>query len=225
MSKQKPISKASAKASVNVAVPSVPSVKAPIKVDVRSKPIVKPLAKPVVKRVIKPVAKSVAKPSPKLFVKSGLDKIITPVEKETVVKKDFKKKKLVEITPEHETYFVYLKQPLEYRRHLLESSRKVLFCLRNHQKIILIRQRKLEEMNKLKASVRELLYLNKQFNEKLPKYNTGFLEDTPSKDKSKSVNVKSAAARRPADVRSERTEMDKLEESLANIERKLKTLQ
>jgi hypothetical protein len=189
--------------------------------------IVKPVAiKPIIKPVVKSAIKSVNKPVSKLITtKAPLKKIITPVQKEAAVKVEIKKKKLAEVTPEHETYFVYLKQPLEYRRHLLEASRKILFCLKSHQKIFLIRQKKIEEMNKLKTSVRELLYLNKKFNEKLPKYNTGFLEDMPSKDKSRPVNVKSSGAKKPADLKPERTEMDRLEESLANIEKKLKTLQ
>lgn len=181
---------------------------------------VKSVVKPVVKPILKPVAKPVQN-----ITKTSLNKINTPIQKESAVKIEFKKKKLAEVTPEHQDYFVYLKNPLEYRRHLLESSRKILFCLKSHQKIFLIRQKKLEEMNKLKTSVRELLYLNKKFNEKLPKYNTGFLEDVPSKDKSRPINVKSAVAKKPADVKHERTEMDRLEESLANIEKKLKTLQ
>jgi len=179
-----------------------------------------------IKPAAKPIVKPATKAAPKLTItKEPLKKINNSIQKETAVKTDTKKKKLVEVTPEHETYFVYLKNPLEYRRHLLESSRKILLCLRSHQKIFLIRQKKLEEMSKLKASVRELLYLNKKFNEKLPKYNTGFLEDMPSKDKSKPVHVKSVAAKKPADIKPERTEMDRLEESLANIEKKLKTLQ
>jgi hypothetical protein len=237
MSKQKPISKIIAKTPIKI---TVPQLKAPIK-----NTIVKFAPKPVVKVTPKPVVKSSPKPAPKVIapklivpkvvapkvikpvVKSDLNTIVTSVEKNTAVKTEVKKKKLLEVNSEHETYFVYLKQPLEYRRHLLESSRKILFCLRNHQKIILIRLRKLEEMNKLKTSVRELIYLNKQFNQKLPKYNTGFLEDVPSKDKSKALNLKSAAAKKPTEFNTvqEKTEMDRLEESLANIEKKLKTLQ
>ncbi len=212
-------------------------VKAPIKntlVKFTPKPVVKTESKPAVKVTSKPVVKVVSKPVPKVIskvvkpaIKSDLNTIVTAEEKDTAVKTEIKKKKLVEVTPEHETYFVYLKQPLEYRRHLLESSRKILFCLRSHQKIVLIRQKKLEEMAKLKTCVRELIYLNKKFNQKLPKYNTGFLEEVPSKDKSKALNLKSAAAKKPIEAHTmqEKTEMDRLEESLANIEKKLKTLQ
>jgi len=221
MVKKKIISKAQAKAKV------MPRPKASSIVNTVKPLIVKPVAKPMIKPVVKPtIIKSIIKPIPKLVAtKAPLKKINTIPQKESAVKVEVKKKKLVEVAPEHEDYFVYLKNPLEYRRHLLESSRKILFCLKSHQKIFLIRQKKLEEMDKLKASIRELLYLNKKFNEKLPKYNTGFLEDTPSKDKSRPIAVKSAAARKPADAKPERTEIERLEESLANIEKKLKTLQ
>jgi len=184
----------------------------------------KPILKTEVKSNTKAV-KHVAKASIKLVTKSDLNKIVVQQAKPATIKTQFKKKKLAEVTPEHETYFVYLRQPLEYRRHLLESSRKILFCLRSHQKVMLIRQKKLEELNKLKVCVRELLYLNKKFNEKLPKYNMKFLPDVASTDKVRAVNVKTAALRKPADIRPDRTELERLEESLANIEKKLKTLQ
>ena len=147
----------------------VPIIK-PLMVKSVVKPASKPVSKPTTKSLIvakRVIAKPIVKPVVKSMLqqkvsKTPLKKITIPIQKENVVKTAVKKKKLVEVTPEHETYFVYLKNPLEYRRHLLESSRKILFCLKSHQKIFLIRQKKLEEMNKLKASVRELLYLNKK---------------------------------------------------------------
>lgn len=169
-------------------------------------------------------SKHVAKAPAKLIHKSDLKEIQTVAPKPANIKTQFKKKRLDGIPLEHETYFVYLRQPLEYRRHLLESSRKILFCLRSHQKVMIIRQKKIEEMNKLKTCVRELLYLNKKFNEKLPKYNTKFLTDVSSTDKVKTVNIKAPAVRKPAEIRPDKTELERLEESLANIENKLRTL-
>jgi len=197
------------------------------------KPAVNIVSKPDIKSSVnKPVIKPIIKSLPKLInnkqanFKDTVDKInATPIQKEIAVKTEFKKKKLAAIIKENETYFVYLKNPLDYRRHLLESSRKILFCLRSHQKIFLIRQKKLEEMNKLKISVRELLYLNKKFNEKLPKYNIHLLDDAPSQDMIKPAHIKFSTAKKLVEVKHEKTEMDRLEESLANIERKLKTLQ
>ncbi|MGV8141986.1 MAG: hypothetical protein ACP5NW_06095, partial [Candidatus Woesearchaeota archaeon] len=103
----------------------------------------------------------------------------------------------------------------------------ILFCLKSNQKIILIRQRKLDEMKVLKASIKELIFLNKKFNDMLPKYHTGFLEGVHTEDKNRPVIPKSAPVRKSDPIRQERerTEMEKLEESLANIEKKLKSLQ
>ncbi|MGV8141643.1 MAG: hypothetical protein ACP5NW_04350, partial [Candidatus Woesearchaeota archaeon] len=89
---------------------------------------------------------------------------------EKVVKTKVTKRRIMDLPEEHDRYFVYLKNPMEYRRQLLESSRRILFCLKSNQKIILIRQRKLDEMKVLKASIKELIFLNKKFNDMLPKY-------------------------------------------------------
>lgn len=72
---------------------------------------------------------------------------------------------------DEETYFVSIRSPLELRRQLLECTRKTIFCLQNYQKIMLIRQQKIKEMESLKSSLKELMYLNKKLNEKLPEYN------------------------------------------------------
>ena len=52
--------------------------------------------------------------------------------------------------PVDETYFVSLKSPLELRRQILESSRKTIYCMQTYQKVMLIRQRKLQELESLK---------------------------------------------------------------------------
>jgi hypothetical protein len=167
------------------------------------KPTVEPLKPPV-----KPAKTSTQKPH---------------VQVNKVIKTKLRKK-VVDLPPEHEKYFVYLKNPLEYRRHLLESSRKILFCLKNYQRLLLLRQKKLEEMQKLKASLKELIYMNKKFNEKLPKYNTMFLESMQTEDKNINPDTKAVRQRRPVEIPQEKTEIDKLEESLAKIEQKLKSL-
>jgi hypothetical protein len=174
------------------------------------------------------VLNSSAEIVPKIQEKKSSKPKKQPIQKEKLVK-DKLKKKVVDLPPEHEKYFVYLRNPLEYRRHLLESSKKILYCLKNYQKILLIRQKKLEEMQKLKASLKELIYLNKKFNERLPKYNVTFLEDLPNSGK-KSVSTPTPIPepklkKEPVqEMPRERTEVDKLEDSLAKIEAKLRSL-
>jgi len=140
---------------------------------------------------------------------------------------------IIDLPPNDDTYFVYLNAPLEYRRHLLESSRKILFCLKSHQKIMFIRQKKFEELKRLRAALKELLYLNKKFREKLPKYHAEFLGHTLkgseidgniSRHKAPTMPVFSSNATKPKDITREKTELEKLEDSLASIELKLKNL-
>jgi len=180
--------------------------------------------KPVIQKTIasKPAA---SKPVVTLSAKSLPVISTTPAPKPAVADKRVSKKELIKVNPESEPYFVYLKNPLEYRRQLLECSRKALFCLKIHQEVILIRQKKLEEMHNLKSSVRELLFLNKKFNEKLPKYHLEALGSIPTRDKVAPTHSKSNNSKKHVEIKAEKTEMERLEESLANIERKLKTLQ
>jgi len=82
-------------------------------------------------------------------------------------------------------------------------------------------------MARLKIGIKELLYINKKFNEKLPKYDMTFFENTPKAEKIQAkpmIEPKILSARKPEPKR-EKTELERLEDSLANIENKLKNLQ
>jgi hypothetical protein len=235
-SKIKPETKAPVKAVpfVKPIIPNKPKVSlkpvAPIKSELIVKPITiekavskvvpKVAPKPLPKVDPKPVSKPASKPAPKSASKVKKPKI----QADKVIKTGLRKK-VIDLPPEHEKYFVYLKNPLEYRRHLLESSRKILFCLKSYQKLLLIRQKKLDEMQKLRTSIKELTYMNKKFNEKLPKYNTTFLENMQSEDKNQAPVPRVVNPRKPiVEAPREKTEIDKLEESLAKIEAKIKGL-
>jgi len=134
-----------------------------------------------------------------------------------------KKKPIVQ---EPENYFIYLKNPLEYRRQLLESSKKSIHALKNYQKILLIRQKKIEESHKLKILLKELMYLSRKFNEKLPKYELTELPVKVEKSVSAPIHPAHPSHVKPAHApQREKTELERLEESLASIEKKLKALQ
>jgi hypothetical protein len=143
-------------------------------------------------------------------------------------------KKQIAQEPEREEdpYFVAIKNPLELRRQILESSKKTLYCLQNYQRMLIIRQEKAKQMATLRESIRELGYLNKKFNQKLPAYYELLekkVEEEETKDtkesKEKPVPVVAPVSKKPLKkpVR-EKTELEKLEESLSTIEGKLKTL-
>ena len=128
--------------------------------------------------------------------------------------------------PVDETYFVSLKSPLELRRQILESSRKTIYCMQTYQKVMLIRQRKLQELESLKQSLKELMYLNKKLNEKLPSYDHELVPETERVTKGISKIIKKAEVKPVPEKKSvkEKTELEKLEESLSVIEKKLGTL-
>ena len=136
--------------------------------------------------------------------------------------------KVEEEQKDDNAYFVSIRSPLEYRRQLLESSKKAIYCLQNHQRVLLIRQRKLKEAANLKHSLRELMFLNRKFNEKLPKYETALLHEAKkiSRETESAFKEYKAVERRPAkdQKKKEKTDLDRLEDALSSIEGKLKSL-
>ncbi len=154
-----------------------------------------------------------------------LAEVITPPKKvrtEHTIKSTKKSKKVVEeLRQGNETYFVYLRNPLDYRRQLLESSKIILLCLRGYHRILVIRQQKMREMAKLKASVKELKYMSKKFNEKLPRY-TAATSDTEPEETKASVNKRPIP--QPPIEPTPITEIDRLEQTLAGIEQRLRSL-
>lgn len=131
------------------------------------------------------------------------------------------------ISMDEESYYVSVKSPLDTRRHLLESTRKSLMSLQNYHKILLIRQEKLKHLDDLKQSIKELAYLNNRLTQKLPDYNT---EIMGAFKRSKHVEVKKPethAAKKKTEEKPkhERSDLERLEASLASIEEKLKGLE
>jgi hypothetical protein len=125
---------------------------------------------------------------------------------------------------EDESYFVAIKSPLEVRKQLLESSKNSIHCLQNYQRILLIRQKKQKEIADMKESVKELIYLNKKLNEKLPKYKVELMQE-PKEEKLEVKNLKAKKSVKQAKTPArEKTELEKLEDSLSSIENKLQNL-
>jgi len=125
-----------------------------------------------------------------------------------------------------DSYFVSIKDPVESRRHILEASKKCLQSLQSYQKILLIRDEKLREMEVLRESVKELIFLNTKLGHKLPQYKSEIIgqfkrEEKKSETKQEKKPVKAEPKR---EEHYDRTELQKLEESLNAIEEKLKTL-
>ncbi len=122
----------------------------------------------------------------------------------------------------HEEFFVYLKNPLEFRRQLLESSKKSLVSMQHYHRISVLREKKVQEIHKLQQSFKEIQYLIMELNAKLPKYDHSVLGPIKQQKVSVPVAKPEAKAKKPVH---EKTDLEKLEDSLADIERKLHGLQ
>jgi hypothetical protein len=132
---------------------------------------------------------------------------------------------------EDHSYFVSVKSPLEFRRQVLEASKKTIYCLQNYQQILLIREKKIKEMSALKHSIKELMFLNRKFNDKLPKYDKELLHDVKKISKEtesafkeyRAIERKAPKVEKPK-LNKEKTDLERLEDALASIEGKLRTL-
>ena len=129
---------------------------------------------------------------------------------------------------DEDSYFVSIKNPTDTRRHLLESTKKSLVALQNYHRLLVIRQEKQRHFDTLKQSIKELLYLDSKLDEKLPDYNPEIMNEfkqSSGKTAAKKPKKASSQAEHKSDtVKREKTELEKLEESLSSIEEKLKTL-
>lgn len=135
------------------------------------------------------------------------------------------------ISRDEESYYVAVKNPLDTRRHLLESTKKSLVSLQNYHKMLLIRQEKLKHLEGLKQSIKELSYLNNRLSQKLPDYNTeiinSFKRNKQVEKKVPKKAFKKAEKHAPEHEgkHEQHSELHKLEESLAAIEAKLRGLE
>lgn len=111
---------------------------------------------------------------------------------------------------DEEPFYVGIREPVEIRRNLLESSKAILQNLQRYEKIKSIREEKVKTLNKLKKAMGELKTLHAQLKKALP-------------DKGlRAVKVKSPKAKK---VKKEKEdEIKSLEKELNEVERELSKL-
>lgn len=112
--------------------------------------------------------------------------------------------------------FVLVRNPVEINRQILESERKLIFCLQSYHKILKIRKEKLNEIESLKSQLKEITFLQQKIKEYLPTYEEVPVS-TPKKEDKKIVVDKPKKQK-------EKSEIEKLEESLNSIEDRLKKI-
>lgn len=117
-----------------------------------------------------------------------------------------------------ELFYVGLRDPSEVRKNILESSRDIVIFLKTYENFKRIRLRKIEEINKLKLKIQEIVRLVNKLSRELPKTR---LRAKPEEA------LRKGGARRSAGL-PKRTGPEKavnvLESQLGEIEQKLKTI-
>jgi len=117
-----------------------------------------------------------------------------------------------------ELFFVGIKDPIELRKDLLTGSKDLIDSLRRYEQYKDFKRQKLDYIMELKRVFDELLVLNKKVRGKLPRTPLKSikvpLKETPTTKTIKGKKVKIAPAK-----------IDLLEQELANIEKRLGSLE
>ena len=117
-------------------------------------------------------------------------------------------------------FYVGLQRPKELRRNILETSRSTLHALKHFYALGELRQEKLELLNQLKNEVKELNLLMGKLDSALPEHEV--IKAKPQKKKTPSKKGKKKAAKKKS--KPKKSHMQKLQDSLMDIENKLKNI-
>ncbi|MGE0793247.1 MAG: hypothetical protein AB7V77_03670 [Candidatus Woesearchaeota archaeon] len=124
-----------------------------------------------------------------------------------------------------ESVFVRIDNVNDKRIILLESSKLTLQCLQIQQKILDLRNQKSEEFKQLKSQIKELTFLTSKLQEKFPHIEFLEKEIKPSKVV-QTKKTKKNMSKQKIEVKAIKqiSKSDKIEMALAEIEKKLKSL-
>jgi len=125
-------------------------------------------------------------------------------------------------------YFVQVKDPVEVRKHILETLRQIFEMLQRLEKLKQLRHEKLDNISKLRSLFKDTNKLMATLKLKLPQTNLKVSlpkETHHHRHMAKSVKAKSKVAKEKAPApRKELSDAEKLEAQLNAIESKLKNL-
>lgn len=114
-------------------------------------------------------------------------------------------------------FYVGVKEPISLRRNLLESSKAIVQSLRDYEKLKLIREERHKKILEFKDKINEVLILI-----------AGLKEDLPRHRLKEHVYVKSKAEKtkkgKTKKVEIKRDEIERLEQDLAEIESRLRSM-
>ncbi len=123
-----------------------------------------------------------------------------------------------------EELFRRIGNPNNFRREILESSKLVINNLKTQQKIKEIRQEKTELIRELKIYLKEINLLLDKMRDAFPAELIANHLEEEKKEKQKRKESKKKDKKQPKKKAAEPSELTKLENKLADIENKLKTL-
>jgi|TARA_B100001971_G_C18162587_1_gene522272 vacuolar-type H+-ATPase subunit I/STV1 len=125
---------------------------------------------------------------------------------------------------EEEPIFVGIRNPADVRRNLLEASKGVIGSLQKYERLKSTRGNKVVIVNKLKGDIKEISKLIYQLRTGLPtiKFKS---EPKKAEPKIEPVIVKPKKAKKKVEApKRHRTELDRLETELGEIEGKLNSI-
>jgi len=117
---------------------------------------------------------------------------------------------------EGDLLFVKLENPSNLRRKLLESSKEVIESLRKYESLKSIRDEKAESVSRLRTDIGGIISLMAKLKRSLPKVDVKIEKDEEFAPKKEEIIPKFKPK--------ERTELEKLESELQDIEGKLNSI-
>ena len=130
------------------------------------------------------------------------------------------KKKLKE-TKEEAVFFVGMKDPMELRRSILESSKELLQYLQRTEKFKQVRKEKTAEIAKLKSIMKEINSLSRKLKQSLPKTGLRAAKPKLKVEASKPITEPEVQQELPVEPPKEMNELERLESELNEIEDRL----
>ena len=125
-------------------------------------------------------------------------------------------------------YYVGMKDHIELRKSLLESSKQLIKSLQRYQKFKALREEKIQKLSRLRAMIRELRRLNGKLRSQMPsmiEIEKHQEEKKGSKKAAQPVKLVQKKNAKPEKVvvaaPVKLTELDRLEKELSEIESKL----
>lgn len=122
-----------------------------------------------------------------------------------------------------EHFFKKIDNHNEIRRKILESSKEIIHTLKGYQKVIDLREKRKNQVRKLNIELKEINMFVDKLKDVFPSELLAKLEEEKKQEKPKTKKGKAVAKKKTKNL-PEPSEVTKLENTLSDIENKLKRL-